>query len=173
MRLLFDDLVGAGEDRWRHCKAERLRGLEVDDQLEPGWLLDRKIGRLGALEDLSGVNSSLAPGIGEAWSVADQAAGRGEFPSLVNRWNGIPRRQRHELLAPACEERIGADDKRAGLQLDEGCETGVDFALGAGIQDLELQPLARAPSSVSRFTRWAPALFGLMSREITLTWRSV
>jgi hypothetical protein len=24
--------------------------------------------------------------------------------------------------------------------LDEGCETGVDFALAAGIQDLELQP---------------------------------
>ena len=27
---LFDHLVGAGEQRWRHRKAERLGGLEID-----------------------------------------------------------------------------------------------------------------------------------------------
>jgi hypothetical protein len=37
----FDNLVGAGEDRWRHGEAERLRGLEIEDQLECGRLLDR------------------------------------------------------------------------------------------------------------------------------------
>ena len=36
----FDDLVGAGEDRWRHREAQCLSGIEVDDELEPGWLLD-------------------------------------------------------------------------------------------------------------------------------------
>ncbi len=50
-------------------------------------------------------------------------------------------RQRHELLAPAVEERIGADDERAGMQLDEGGESGVDLAFGAGLQDMELHPL--------------------------------
>ena len=34
MRLLFDNLVGAGEQRLRHGDTERLRGLQVDDQLE-------------------------------------------------------------------------------------------------------------------------------------------
>ena len=53
----------------------------------------------------------------------------------------MARGQRHELLAPADEERIGADDERAGLQLDEGCESGVDLAFGAGLQDRELHPL--------------------------------
>ena len=50
-KRLFDDLVGAGEDRWRDRQAERFGGYEIDDQLECRRLLDRKIGRLGALED--------------------------------------------------------------------------------------------------------------------------
>src|SRR5262249_5959088 len=32
----LDDLVGAGEDRWRDRQAERLGRVEIDDQLECG-----------------------------------------------------------------------------------------------------------------------------------------
>ena len=35
----FDHLVGAREQRWRNIEAERLRGLEVDHQLEFGRLV--------------------------------------------------------------------------------------------------------------------------------------
>jgi hypothetical protein len=34
----FDHLVGAGEQRRWHRNAERLRDLEIDRQLEFGWL---------------------------------------------------------------------------------------------------------------------------------------
>jgi hypothetical protein len=37
----FDYLVGTGEQRLRHGEAERLGGIEVDDQLELGRLLNR------------------------------------------------------------------------------------------------------------------------------------
>jgi hypothetical protein len=53
----------------------------------------------------------------------------------------MARCQRHELLSPARHERIGVDDERAGLQLDEGGEGGVDLAFGASLQDGELYPL--------------------------------
>jgi hypothetical protein len=35
---LFDHLVGAQENRLRHCKAERLGGLDVHDHLEQAVL---------------------------------------------------------------------------------------------------------------------------------------
>jgi hypothetical protein len=39
--LLFNHLVGAGEQRLRHGEAQRLRGLEIDHQLELGRRLRR------------------------------------------------------------------------------------------------------------------------------------
>src|SRR5262252_3073330 len=52
MRLLFDDLVGVAEQRVWDGEAERLGGLEVDDELELCRLLDWQIGRLRTLQDL-------------------------------------------------------------------------------------------------------------------------
>jgi hypothetical protein len=48
----FDDLIRAQQHRLRDREAERLRGLEVDHQLELRRLLDRKVGGLRAFEDL-------------------------------------------------------------------------------------------------------------------------
>src|SRR5207248_9640560 len=85
----LDHLVRAGEDRERHGEAERLGGLEIDHQLEFGGLFDRQIGRLGALEDLSGVSADYAKGGSKARSIADQATGHGELTKLIDRRNGM------------------------------------------------------------------------------------
>ena len=38
------------------------------------------------------------------------------------------------------EEQVAPNEERAGVQVDEACEGGVDLAFGAGLEDLELQP---------------------------------
>jgi hypothetical protein len=46
---LFDHLVGARKQCWRHGEAERLGGLEVDHQVVLGRRLHRKVRGLLAL----------------------------------------------------------------------------------------------------------------------------
>src|SRR5215471_7489725 len=50
-RRLFDYFVGTAKQRWRYGEAECFGSLEVDDQLDSGRRLHRKIGRLLAFED--------------------------------------------------------------------------------------------------------------------------
>jgi hypothetical protein len=54
---LFDYLVGAHEQRWRHLEAERLGGLHINDQLDLRGLMHRQIGGLLALEDSAGIGT--------------------------------------------------------------------------------------------------------------------
>src|SRR5438128_5922336 len=73
-RSLLDDLVGARNEGWRDREAARARGLEIDDELELGSLLDWQLGRLGPLEDLVDIDGSAPPQVSEIWPVAHQAA---------------------------------------------------------------------------------------------------
>jgi hypothetical protein len=56
---LFDHLVGAGEQGRREGDAKGLRRLEVQNEIEPGRLLDREVPRILALEHPAGVNAGL------------------------------------------------------------------------------------------------------------------
>jgi hypothetical protein len=49
--LSFDHLVGTAEQLRRYFEAERLRGGEIDEELELGRLYDRQVSRFVAIEN--------------------------------------------------------------------------------------------------------------------------
>jgi hypothetical protein len=55
----FDHLVGSDNHRWWDCEAERLRSLQIKNELEPGRLHDRQVCRLGTFENLAGIDADL------------------------------------------------------------------------------------------------------------------
>ena len=47
--------IRAQQEQLRDCETERLCRFEIDDEFEFGGLLDRQVGRLGALQDFVNV----------------------------------------------------------------------------------------------------------------------
>src|SRR4029077_791670 len=136
----FDHLVGAAEQRNRDRDAERLSGLEIEDQLDFRRLLDRQIGRFLALEDAAGIDAGQTICVANAGSVSYQTAGRRERAKLVDRRHRVTERQLGELWALIRKEWIAADHKRACPQLGHGCKDCIEIAAAARMQDMELQP---------------------------------
>jgi hypothetical protein len=56
---LFDHLIGNVQQTKWHSEPKRFGGLEIDDQLEPGRLQDRQVGRLLAFEDSADIGADL------------------------------------------------------------------------------------------------------------------
>src|ERR1700730_6665391 len=109
---LVDDLVGAGEQQRRDGETKRLRGLQIDHQLEFSGLYDRQVGGLGALENFSDVDACLTIAIRNAWSVACQTAGERSSPGFISRRNAHLGGKRHQLLTPAVHEWTRSDKER-------------------------------------------------------------
>src|SRR5215471_7510154 len=71
---LLDDLVGELQEMHGHIQAQRLGGLEVDNQRYFDWHLDRKVPWLLALENPVNVLRCLGILLGEIRPVRNQAA---------------------------------------------------------------------------------------------------
>src|SRR5262249_30126785 len=74
-RVLFDHLVGAGDERRRHREAKRLGGLEIDNEFELCGLLDRQIGGLNSLENFVDKDRGALEVRGVVGRVRDQTSG--------------------------------------------------------------------------------------------------
>ena len=82
-----------------HGEAEHPGGLGVDDQLELGRRLDRKVGRLRALKYAIDVAGRLPKLVDEIRPIRHQAAGSDEEPFPIDRRQLVPRRQRDDQIA--------------------------------------------------------------------------
>src|SRR5215813_11761230 len=109
---LLDHLDGAGEDCGRDGEAERLRGLQVDHELEPGRLLDREVGGLGALEDLVYEAGSLAVQLSEVRPKRYEAARVHVFTKSVNGRQSVGDGKLHQG-SPVGGERTSSTAMRA------------------------------------------------------------
>jgi hypothetical protein len=60
---LLDHLIGHEEQGWGHREAQRLSGLEVENQLVLRGLLHGQVSGLGALENLVHVRCAALPAV--------------------------------------------------------------------------------------------------------------
>src|SRR5215468_9276204 len=134
----FDHLVGKRQKLVGNLEAKRLRGLEVNHQLELGRLHDRQGGRLGSFENLPGIHSDLAKCFGEVCAVGDEPPGRNVFAPIINRGNFEVCRQHDNLMKSAEEEWVCAYNECPASVLGERSESIIDVTFAAGVKDHEL-----------------------------------
>src|SRR5215472_10022034 len=80
VRKLLDHLIGPDEQQLWHSQAERLGGLQIDDQLERCRLLEWQLGGVFAFQNPIDVISGFVLRGGEVWSIRQQAAQGVELP---------------------------------------------------------------------------------------------
>src|SRR5437773_1162194 len=103
---LLDHFIRPPQQRRRDRQAERLGGLEVDDQLEFGRLLHGEIGGLRAFQDLVDVLGRSTVQLTSIPTVRHQSSHLHPFPGLVHRRKPELRREVGNLSAEAVQEWI-------------------------------------------------------------------
>jgi hypothetical protein len=105
-------LVGGCQQRFRDGKAERLGGLEIDNELEFGRLQDRQISWFLASENTPCIDASLVVQVAEAAPIAHQAAGQGVLTVLEDRGQRMVGCQRRKLFRALIVKATDADQDR-------------------------------------------------------------
>src|SRR5262249_56044783 len=93
-------------------------------------------------------------GGGEVGAVGDQQAGFSQLPIGTTRRHSVAHRQHSNLAATAGEERVRGEEEGVGPVASNGIEGRIDFAAGAGVENLEFAVRWRAQPPVCRVT-WA------------------
>src|SRR5581483_435173 len=90
----FDDLVGAGEKRWRHVETKRFRGFKIEHERKFVGLDDRQIANFFALEDSSGINAGVAEDFAEIGAIAHESTIVDELAPFIHHRHARARRER-------------------------------------------------------------------------------
>ena len=134
----FDHLIGASEESRRDLEAEGLRGLEVNDQVEPGRLLDRKISWPRALQDLVDVSCRAMAALERVRSIGHQAADLHEGTDLVHRREAMLDRKFRDPLTKRIKGGGLLHNDRACVSAQDRGESLLDF-VEVDLEQLNLQ----------------------------------
>src|SRR3954466_698153 len=115
----FNHLVGALHESSGKFKSERLRSLEVQDQLELGRLHYWEVRWLFAFQNPPRIEPSLPIRLRQACPVAHQPAGYSVLAPSIDDSHGVPCRQSYDLITLAVKERLPRDYKGIGAQLSK------------------------------------------------------
>src|SRR5207253_9102801 len=83
---LLDHLIRLEEERRGDGEAERLGGLEVDDELELHRLLHGQVRRLGTVQNLVHVGGGAAEEVPKVWPIGHEPANFHTLPPEVHHW---------------------------------------------------------------------------------------
>src|SRR6516165_982299 len=101
---LFDDLVGAQQDRWGYGKAECRGGLAVHDHLEFCRKLHREIARLCAAQDAIDISGGATKDVCQVVSVGEQTAVSGKVRIVIDCRYVVPSRRQYDRRAVHVDE---------------------------------------------------------------------
>ena len=93
--------------------------MKIDDELEPGRLQHREIGRLSAFKDAAGVHADLTTHLELIGSVAHQPTGGDIAPLRITRWYPLAGGQDRKLHTAAAEESVRPDKESIGTLVRE------------------------------------------------------
>src|SRR5262249_56980013 len=113
-----EQLGGAGAKRRLYVEAERLRGGQVDDQIELGRLLDWDVGGLGPAQNLIDIVASAPEEVCEVGSIGHQTSRFDELPLIIGRRQSRAERQGVDAYPVSDHERVASDIQglRAALE---------------------------------------------------------
>ena len=121
-------------------EAERLGGLEIDDQLDFRGLLDRQVGGLFALQNAAGIRRPPDGARPEDWPITHQTSGRGELTKLKDCRDFMAQCQGGELFGVTSEQRVIANHQRTGTQLAQGSKCLFEVVGRTCVQDMIRKP---------------------------------
>ena len=135
-RRLIRSLVGAQQERFRDAQPNRFRSRQVNDQLELGRLLDRKVGWFRALEDLVDIGCGSEIEVREAYPVGHQASGLDELPSDIDGWQPVAYRRVRDHWAIGLEQTIECHEESVDALCDRGFKCTSDVVPATYIEQL-------------------------------------
>src|SRR5712691_11797711 len=142
---LLNHLVSPEQERLRDCQPQRLCGLEVDHQFELRRLLDRKIRRPGALQDLIDIGDGGPMEIRLAYVISHQAtAVDGERRISIDRRQSVAGRKFGYSCALNTENALGRREESFGVLPGPSVERRRKVIGGSDIADLQCHAQRRS-----------------------------